>query len=749
VKNLAGYLYEESLPAGSTLTVAADSQGREFSARLVRLTGPRGDFRERSPWFGTEPVPGTEPVTNLRASQLTRAGSYAHTAPTPSILGEHGMSLVLWIWPGMLPTPGEATLLSQEWESSGIQLALESSGHVVVHVWDGDERILIQSDGVVAARAWSAIAVTIDPRTGRIDLVVANRSELGALAVTPTHAPGTDIPGLPQESAPIVLGARRAGSGTGAEPEPEPVGIFNGKIDRPRVWGQAMSAAELADVVHGREAPASPLAEWIFGAAPDTPAGAETGVDRSGNGNHLTLVNRPQVGVTGHLWTGDVIDFRQSPAEYSAVRLHSDDLSDAGWSPTFSMALPEALDSGVYAVELSCTAETGAVERDLIPVYVRPNVRHKPKADVLYLAPTLTYLAYGNDRQHATSDFGDMTESRPPGPYEDWIDANPQFGSSLYDPHPDGDGISYSSSRRPLGNVRPDYVSWITGCPRHFSGDLAILSWLEHSGTDFDVATDHDLHREGVDLLADYPVVITGSHPEYVSRRMLDGLAGYLSGPGRLMYLGGNGFYWVTGVSDDGSIEVRRGHAGTRVSETLPGEDVLAVSSEVGGLWRHRGRSPNELVGIGFAAQGWSGGAAYEVASGVPADIHRLVFGDLPAGTVFGGFGSLGGAAGDEVDRFDTRHGSPANTIVLASSQQFTDVFQPAVEDHLTITPGIGGSQNRDVRSDMTYLKHEGGGSVFSVGSISWTSCLPVNDFDNDIATVATNVLKAFVSGAL
>ncbi|MCU1577052.1 MAG: hypothetical protein JWP70_1756, partial [Leifsonia sp.] len=47
------------------------------------------------------------------------------------------------------------------------------------------------------------------------------------------------------------------------------------------------------------------------------------------------------------------------------------------------------------------------------------------------------------------------------------------------------------------------------------------------------------------------------------------------------------------------------------------------------------------------------------------------------------------------------------------------------------------------------YLKHDGGGSVFSVGSISWTSCLPVDDFDNDIAAVATNVLKAFVSGAL
>ena len=48
---------------------------------------------------------------------------------------------------------------------------------------------------------------------------------------------------------------------------------------------------------------------------------------------------------------------------------------------------------------------------------------------------------------------------------------------------------------------------------------------------------------------------------------MLDALEGWLDDGGRLMYLGGNGFYWVTSLipTEPHVLEVRRGHAGTRV----------------------------------------------------------------------------------------------------------------------------------------------------------------------------------------
>ena len=39
--------------------------------------------------------------------------------------------------------------------------------------------------------------------------------------------------------------------------------------------------------------------------------------------------------------------------------------------------------------------------------------------------------------------------------------------------------------------------------------------------------------------------MLTGTHPEYYSARMLDAWEDYLAPGGRVMYMGGNGFYWV------------------------------------------------------------------------------------------------------------------------------------------------------------------------------------------------------------
>src|SRR5205807_1915747 len=80
--------------------------------------------------------------------------------------------------------------------------------------------------------------------------------------------------------------------------------------------------------------------------------------------------------------------------------------------------------------------------------------------------------------------------------------------------------------------------------------------------------TDDDLHREGLALLAPYRAILTGAHPEYLSTAMWDAIAAYLQQGGRLMYMGGNGFYWRAAFRGDDTtaIEVRRGETGTRAT---------------------------------------------------------------------------------------------------------------------------------------------------------------------------------------
>src|SRR5207244_2624348 len=131
------------------------------------------------------------------------------------------------------------------------------------------------------------------------------------------------------------------------------------------------------------------------------------------------------------------------------------------------------------------------------------------------------------------------------------------------------------------------------GSPHQLNADLHLINWMEAKAFKYDVITDHDLDAEGMSVLAPYKVIVTGSHPEYWSGKMLDSMKEYLEKGGRLMYLGGNGFYWVTANDPEQrhTVEVRR-YNGTQAWHAEPGEVYLSTTGEMGGLWRARGRPP-------------------------------------------------------------------------------------------------------------------------------------------------------------
>ena len=190
-------------------------------------------------------------------------------------------------------------------------------------------------------------------------------------------------------------------------------------------------------------------------------------------------------------------------------------------------------------------------------------------------------------------------------------------------------------------------------------------------GIAFDVVTDHDLDDKGVAMLGLYKVVLTGSHPEYHTASTLDALQTYIETGGRLMYLGGNGFYWRVALSKKvpGAIEVRRTEGGIRTWAAEPGEYYHAFDGNYGGLWRRSDRPPNLLCGIGFSSQGTFVGDSYRQAPAARDNHHAWIFEGVKD-ELFGGYGfSGGGAAGFELDRLDHRLGSPLNAVVLASSE--------------------------------------------------------------------------------
>ena len=65
-------------------------------------------------------------------------------------------------------------------------------------------------------------------------------------------------------------------------------------------------------------------------------------------------------------------------------------------------------------------------------------------------------------------------------------------------------------------------------------------------------------------------------------------------------------------------------------------------------------------------------------------------------------------------------------------------------EEILYNYPGLRGSEDYQIRADMTYFTTRNNGAVFCTGSIAWGHALPYNNFDNNVSTITANVVDAF-----
>jgi N,N-dimethylformamidase len=436
----------------------------------------------------------------------------------------------------------------------------------------------------------------------------------------------------------------------------------------------------------------------------------------------LEIRNAPTFAVRSPRWDGTQHDPRQAPEHYDAVMLHDDDLDDADWPVTHRIAVPEDAESGIYGLTVETQRQTVTW-----PFFVTPRRRG---ADLLFLAPSFTYLAYANER---------LPEDRFPWQGDD---AGHRFArandlTSLYDVHNDGTGVSLASFHRPLATIREDYLYPLCGAPHLLPVDLHLLRFLAAEGIGVDIITDADLDRDGAARLADYRGLVTGSHPEYWTAAMLDAVNGFQEAGGHLAYLGGNGCYWVT-ARDGHAIEVRRGARGIRTWSSETGEAHLAMTGERGGLWRHAGRAEHRLLGVGLAAMGFTRARPFRrLAESYAADLAWLFegVGDAPIGNE--GL-MLGGASGYEIDCRSAKWGTPHATVLLAVAEGFDDGFEIDPEGEVDGIPPI--------RGEMTLTRRSNGAMTFAAGSVAWCGALPHVQQMNPVGLITRNLLRRFIA---
>lgn len=496
---------------------------------------------------------------------------------------------------------------------------------------------------------------------------------------------------------------------------------FNGKIEAPTI------------VVDDET-----VAAWDFSLnIGSTTAHASAGPD-------LELINYPARAMTGSQWDGSEMNWRHKPEHYGAIHFHDDDIYDFNWETDFSYTIPDGMPSGIYVMRLE--SDMGA---DAIPFFVCAP-KGKPRAKLCVLVSTFTYTIYGN---HARPDYKPEWQDRIAewGAYPNNPAEYPQYGLSTYNYHSDGSGICHASHRRPLLNLRPGFLTFgTTPCSglRHFQADSHLISWLHAMDIDYDIVTDMELHRDGLSAIEGYAAVTTATHPEYHTEETLNALRDYRDTGGALNYLGGNGFYWRIAVhnENDSMLEIRRAEDGIRAWAAEPGEYYNAFDGSYGGLWRRNARAPQELVGIGFAAQGEFQGSPYQRVDKSPE--LDWIFNGVED-DVIGDFGFSGqGAAGFELDHCDARLGTPENVKILARSITRDGAFMLVPEEQLTHLTNLSGKPEEDIlHADMIYFDVPGGGSVFATGSITFCGSLPWNNFDNNVSRILKNVLNKRLSG--
>ncbi|NYH11902.1 N,N-dimethylformamidase beta subunit family domain-containing protein [Pseudomonas moraviensis] len=708
-----GYVTPLSAQPGELLEFKISSAGdKDIRARVVRLDCC--DPNPQGPGLKSVDVDFDLDESYQATEQKTYLGSCA-VAPLPCLSDTGNLTLSLLIKPTLYSTADQVIFSWQdETATTGVALILNAGTLELKRL---GEHTRLKLGLCLEINRWTQLKIGF----GLQDIVVRSR-RVGRRETAESSTRLEGLHALLKNSSHLILAAIWSG---------HPVDCLNGAIEAPCLTRTQVGTSADIEV----------LARWSFA----NDAYKQTVEDDIDPSRHLTLVNMPMRGVRSSGWTGRNMDWKTAPDEYAAIAFHADDLSDCQWSTTLAVRVPAGMPSGVYGLIVDHPSGS-----DTIPFYVLPGAG-LPRRRILFLAPTFTYQAYAN---HTRGTFAGALQNRVSewNAYPHNPDVIGTFGYSNYNCHPDGSGITLSSRLRPMMTMRPAYLVYLDergSGMRGFASDSHLTDWLKAKGYEFDVITDEDLDREGVDALTHYDVVLTGTQPEYQTRRTLEALIAYREGGGKLMYLGGNGFYWKIGRHPQlpHMIEVRRAEGGMRVWASQPGEYYHQLDGEYGGLWRRNGIAPQQVAGVGFTAEGAFEGTYYvRTPESFRSELNFLFEGIAPDQRI-GDFGlSGGGAAGFEIDQVCSDLGTPDFVSVVAVSEGHGPTFETSFEELLL--PGVfdgGPRPYGGIRSNIVYGIDENGGGLFSVGSITFCGSLSHNHYDNNVSRLLENCLRKFL----
>jgi N,N-dimethylformamidase len=750
-RGVTGYADPLEVQPGDTVGFHVSSDAGNYRADIVRVFNL--DNNPKGPGIKVQVMPSPSNGMHPGTHYDQPLGSYVDVRSSRALQVGRSFTITAWIAPTTIPgtdynqaatawspalAPRPQGIVSKWSGNSGYGLVLDQNGALALRLGNGSRTAEVSTGTKLRPWApalpggvtyippgqhgagdlsfgeltgtnstWYYVAASYNASTGRVTLLQDPQNNI-ADATRVTTQSTTGVGRVAANHAPLLMGA---GSLNPNGPVNE---SYNGKIDNPRIYDRALSPAALRQIEQGG-GPA-PTVAWDFTRDIRSDVIHDTSHSAALTGH---TVNLPERAVTGHNWQGS-LSYLTDPGQFGGIYFHQDDMANAKWPTAFTYKVPANAESGVYAAQLQAGSH-----KYWAWFYVRPK-NYTPTSSIALVFPTFSELAYAETGPDPAT-FGNAS------------------AQCLYCRHADGSSYQYSSRLRPITTQQPE----IGNSPWQFVADTHITDWLHAKGIKVDILTDQDINNQGANLLDRYRVVMTGSHPEYITGREFHAFQQYTHHGGRVMYMGANGFYWVTGVDPTGTfIEVRR-RDGTEAYQIPPGESMMTTTAEEGGLWRFRGMAPQSVVDTGFTAQGFDTTRPYKRMPDSFNPEAAFIFKGIGPNEMIGDFPSLqlnmgNGAAGEELDRADNALGSPPNTLVLARATGFSDAYQLVVEEVQSADSLEGGTVNPLVYADIAYNKFIGGGAVFAASSISYAGSLYFNNYNNSVSTVTGNVLRQF-----
>ena len=353
-------------------------------------------------------------------------------------------------------------------------------------------------------------------------------------------------------------------------------------------------------------------------------------------------------------------------------------MRDAPWTPSVSITVGDDWTPGIYMLKL-VSADGGA---SLVPLIIRDDTSH---ATFLVQSSVTTWQAY-----------------------------NGWGGANLYT----GPKFLTDTRSRVVSFDRP-YDG--TGSGEYFGREDLLVNQLEATGLDVTYTTDIDTHAQPA-LLANHKVFISGSHDEYWSKEMRDGVEAARDRGVNLVFLGANAAFRRIRL-ESSELGAYRHEVNYRVAT----EDPLNTidPSRVTTSWRDSPspRPESSMIGDFYECNPVS-------ADMVIGEASSWVF----AGTGLKDGDKLAKLVGNEYDRVTPERPTPTNIEVLAHSP--------------VVCRGVKSF------SDVTYYTAPSGAGVFATGTFQMEAHMgppcaddKITGVDCQVRKLMTNVLAAFGQG--